>query len=77
MDEVRSAAAMAGHIDVERLIDEAAEAMRRAKSQTELHVAYETFVKPVSSQIGGKMLRVLGCIHDIKLALLICQGIGQ
>ena len=71
MSEVRSAAAMAGVVDVELLIHECAGAFARAKTMDELDKAWNDRVKPVESQLSHKSLGILEALHSLNLAIVM------
>jgi hypothetical protein len=71
MSEVRSAAAMAGYVDVELLIHTAAGAFARAKTMDELEQHWDKLVKPAEAQLSDKAMGILENMHSLNLAIIM------
>lgn len=70
MDEVRTAAAMSGHVDPERLLHDAAKAFSRADSPEALDAEWRRMVAPVYSQLGEDTLSLLSRLHALNLTAM-------
>ena len=65
MSDVRSAAAMAGCIDTEKLIHSVACALRSAKTPKELDDVWKAHIPPVYDQISETTLSILGHLYAV------------
>jgi hypothetical protein len=69
--DVRSAAAMAGYVDVELLIHTAAGSFARAKTLDELDAHWDKLVKPAEAQLSDKAMGILENMHSLNLAIIM------
>jgi len=76
MSEVRSAAAMAGHVDVELLIFETARALSAVKTEEDLEREWKARVPPVYDQLSPNALSILSNIHGLNLTIIM-QGLRK
>jgi hypothetical protein len=67
MDEVRSAAAQAGMVDVELLIYEAAQKFHAVETPEELDMEWKRLVRPVYDQLGERALSILHSLYSLNL----------
>lgn len=70
MEEVRSAAAQAGYVDVEKLIHHAAQQFATAESCEQLDEIWRQLVRPVYNQLSEDALAILSRLFNLNLSLL-------
>jgi hypothetical protein len=70
MSEVRSAAAMAGVCDEQRLIHDASAAFTRSEKRCDLDSAWRDYVYPVWEQIDGETQDILSRLYSLRLSTL-------
>lgn len=70
MSKVRSAAAMAGVCDEQRLIHDASAAFTRSEKRGDLDSAWRDYVAPVWEQIDCETQDILSRLYSIRLSTL-------
>ena len=70
IEEVRSAAAMAGCVDPERLIHSVAGALRAAKTTRELDDVWAAHVRPAYSQLSETTLSILNHLYAVNYTVI-------
>lgn len=74
MSEPRSAAAMAGVCDEQRLIHEASRAFAQAETIPQLEDAWARYVAPVEASIGAETLDILTRLCDLRRSNIAYDG---
>jgi glutathione peroxidase-family protein len=73
MEQVRSAAAMAGYADPMKLVQDMAQACNMAKTHAELDEVWKRYVTPVYEQLDEDVIRLLWSIYA-KNATILMRG---
>lgn len=77
MEQVRSAAAMAGYVDAERLLFDAAREFHAADTPMELDDTWRRIVAPVYDQLSEQTLSILHSLYSLNMAVKLNVGVSQ
>lgn len=74
MGEIRSAAAMSGHCDEQRLEFDVSRALNRAKTEAELAEVFRVYVDPVEAQISDETYSLLTRLREIRASTIAWES---
>lgn len=77
MEQVRSAAAMAGYVDVEKLLFDAAREFHAAETPLKLDDAWRGLVAPIYDQLSEQTLSILHSLYSLNMTVKLNSGVSE